>query len=88
MDVHQILIHLKLKEYGESQGMRILWSTDQQAWTKREYDVWQMCARFLNNKQAKLRCPFDFHLNTGDISQKNANRDALNGRIITIMLKI
>jgi hypothetical protein len=32
-----------------------------------------MCARFLNNKQQKLEDPFDFHLNTGDISQ-NANR--------------
>lgn len=63
----------EVKEYGESQGMRILWSTDQQSWTKREYDVWQMCARFLNNKQQNMEIPFDFHLNTGDISQ-NANR--------------
>lgn len=63
----------EVKEYNESQGMRILWSTDQQSWTKQEYDVWQMCARFLNNKQQNLDVPFDFHLNTGDISQ-NANR--------------
>jgi hypothetical protein len=55
----------EVKEYNESQGMRILWSTDQQSWTKQEYDVWQMCARFLNNKQQKLDVPFDFHLNTG-----------------------
>ena len=45
----------------------------QQAWNKKEYDVWQMCARFLNNKQQSLDIPFDFHLNSGDISQ-NANR--------------
>ena len=45
----------------------------QQAWTKQEYDVWQVAARFLNNKQQELEAPFDFHLNTGDISQ-NANR--------------
>ena len=32
-----------------------------------------MCARFLNEKQQNLEVPFDFHLNTGDISQ-NANR--------------
>lgn len=63
----------EIKEYDESQGMRILWTTDQQSWTKREYDVWQMCARFLNNKQQNMEIPFDFHLNTGDISQ-NANR--------------
>lgn len=64
---------LEVKEFNEEQAMRILWTTDQQSWTKREYDVWQMCARFLNNKQQNLEVPFDFHLNTGDISQ-NANR--------------
>ena len=64
---------LELKEFNEEQPLRVLWTTDQQSWTKREYDVWQMCARFLNNKQQELEAPFDFHLNTGDISQ-NANR--------------
>ena len=59
----------EVKEYNQENPMRILWTTDQQAWTKKEYDVWQMCARFLNQK-GNL---FDFHLNTGDISQ-NANR--------------
>ena len=63
----------EIKEFNEENAMRILWTTDQQAWSKREYDVWQMCARFLNNKQQNLEVPFDFHLNTGDISQ-NANR--------------
>ena len=63
----------EIKEFNEENGMRILWTTDQQAWSKREYDVWQMCARFLNEKQQNLDVPFDFHLNTGDISQ-NANR--------------
>ena len=63
----------EIKEFNEENSMRILWTTDQQAWSKREYDVWQMCARFLNNKQQNLDVPFDFHLNTGDISQ-NANR--------------
>lgn len=63
----------EIKEFNEENGMRILWTTDQQSWSKREYDVWQMCARFLNEKQQNLDVPFDFHLNTGDISQ-NANR--------------
>ena len=63
----------EVKKFNQSQGMRILWTTDQQSWSKREYDVWQMCARYLNNKQQDLAVPFDFHLNTGDISQ-NANR--------------
>ncbi len=63
----------EIKEYDQNQAMRILWTTDQQAWSKKEYDVWQVAARFLNNKQQELDVPFDFHLNTGDISQ-NANR--------------
>ena len=64
---------LEVKTFDEDNAMRILWTTDQQSWTKQEYDVWQVCARFLNNKQQNLDIPFDFHLNTGDISQ-NANR--------------
>ena len=63
----------EVKEFNEENDIRILWTTDQQSWSKREYDVWQMCARFLNAKQQELEEPFDFHLNTGDISQ-NANR--------------
>ena len=63
----------EVKKFDADNPMRILWTTDQQSWSKREYDVWQMCARFLNNKQQNLDVPFDFHLNTGDISQ-NANR--------------
>jgi hypothetical protein len=63
----------EIKEFNQEKDIRVLWTTDQQSWSKREYDVWQMCARFLNNKQQELEEPFDFHLNTGDISQ-NANR--------------
>lgn len=55
----------EVKVFNEEHPMRILWTTDQQAWSKREYDVWQMCARYLNNKQQGLEEPFDFHLNTG-----------------------
>ena len=66
----------EVKTYGESKGIRVLFTTDQQSWSKREYDVWQTCARFLNKKQQELDVPFDFHLNGGDISQ-NANRNNL-----------
>ena len=59
----------EVKTYNESTPIRVLWTSDQQSWTEREYEVWNVCARFLN-KKANL---FDFHLNTGDISQ-NANR--------------
>ena len=62
-----------VKEFNEENPMRILWTTDQQSWNTKEYDVWQVAARFLNNKQKELDQPFDWHLNTGDISQ-NSNR--------------
>ena len=60
---------MEIKEFDSSNPMRILWTSDQQAWTKKEYDVWRMAASWLN-KKADI---FDWHLNTGDISQ-NANR--------------
>ena len=59
----------EIKEHDQNNPIRILWTTDQQSWTKREYDVWRTCARYLNGKADN----YDFHLNTGDISQ-NASR--------------
>lgn len=59
----------EVKNYDSNNPLRILFTTDQQSWTAREYDVWNVCARFLNKKSDL----FDFHLNTGDISQ-NASR--------------
>lgn len=59
----------EIKVHDEDTPIRILWTTDQQSWTKTEYDVWKTCARFLNRKADN----WDFHLNTGDISQ-NASR--------------
>lgn len=56
-----------VKEYTRNEPINILWTSDQQSWTTREYDVWKICARHLrkNNGYSK----YDFHLNTGDISQ-------------------
>lgn len=59
----------EIKEYGSNVPINILWTTDQQSWTKREYDVWRIASKVLNPKVSQ----FDFHLNTGDISQ-NASR--------------
>ena len=59
----------EVKEHDSDNPIRILWTTDQQSWTKREYEVWRTCARYLNEKADD----YDFHLNTGDISQ-NASR--------------
>ncbi len=59
----------EIKQHNQNTPIRVLFTTDQQSWTKREYDVWKTCAGYLNRK-ANL---FDFHLNGGDISQ-NASR--------------
>lgn len=59
----------EIKEYTKDTPINFLWTSDQQSWTKREYDVWKVCSKVLNPKAPQ----FDFHLNTGDISQ-NANR--------------
>ena len=54
----------EVKTYNESTPIRVLWTSDQQSWTKNEYEVWNVCARFLNKKANQ----FDFHLNTGVIA--------------------
>lgn len=60
----------EVKIHSQQKPMRVLWTTDQQSWTKGEYKVWGVVARYLRKNKMSL---FDWHLNTGDISQ-NANR--------------
>lgn len=59
-----------VKTYGESDTMRILWTSDQQGWTEEEYQAWNVCCRNIHEWEGGN---WDFALNTGDISQ-NANR--------------
>lgn len=62
----------EIKNYSkESSVINIVWTSDQQSWTLNEMKVWKMAAEFLR-KDNNYR-NFDFHLNTGDISQ-NASR--------------
>lgn len=58
----------KVKEYRESDRCKFLWTTDQQGWTEEEYRAWKTSIWNIMRWE-----DFDFHLNTGDISQ-NANR--------------
>lgn len=60
----------EVKEHNQTTPMHILWTTDQQSWTIREYKVWGVVAKYLRKNKLDA---FDWHLNTGDISQ-NANR--------------
>ena len=58
----------EVKDYTQSdQNINILWTSDQQSWTKYEYDAWKMAARYLRQNNGYAQ--YDFHLNTGDISQ-------------------
>lgn len=59
----------EVKQFTNETPINMLWTTDQQSWTEREYDVWRIAGKILNPKASQ----FDFHLNTGDISQ-NASR--------------
>lgn len=58
----------EVKTYGTTDHMKILWTTDEQAWTDNEYKASGTLAKFIQANET-----FDWHLNTGDISQ-NANR--------------
>lgn len=49
-------------------SIEIMWTTDEQGWTINEYNAVGTAAKFIQANET-----FDFHLNTGDISQ-NANR--------------
>ena len=60
----------EIKEFNQDTPIRMLWTTDQQSWTKREYEVWRTSARHLNSKSDN----WDVHLNTGDISQNAARK--------------
>ena len=53
--------------------MKILWVSDQQGFTKEEYDGWKVAYKNIREWE---NCDWDWALNTGDISQ-NANRSNL-----------
>lgn len=58
----------EVKSYGQSDRLKFLWTSDQQGWTEYEYKAWKTSIQNILDWET-----FDFHLNTGDISQ-NANR--------------
>lgn len=59
----------EVKKYSESDTIKMLWTTDQQGWTENEYNAWKTVMKNILDWYPD----YDFHLNTGDISQ-NANR--------------
>ena len=61
---------LEIKTLGDSDSLKVIWTSDQQGWGLEEYSAWETAAKNIINWEG---INFDFCLNTGDISQ-NANR--------------
>lgn len=68
---------LVVKAYDESSEIKMLWTTDQQGFTEVEYKAWETCVKAMQDIDSfydENDLPnFDFHLNTGDISQNASN---------------
>lgn len=68
---------LEIREYTDNSTIKMLFTTDQQGFTEPEYKAWDTCAKAIKNVDSYYNengLPiFDFHLNTGDISQNASN---------------
>ena len=68
---------LEIRQYNDNSTIKMLWTTDQQGFTEPEYDAWKTCVKAIQNKNSYYNSYglpiFDFHLNTGDISQNASN---------------
>ena len=54
----------EVKDYSsQSSTIKMLWTSDQQSWTNKEYDAWKIAARFLRKNNGYRN--YDFYLNTG-----------------------
>lgn len=59
-----------MKVLGDTDNLKVIWTSDQQGWGIEEYSAWETAAKNIIEWEGTN---FDFCLNTGDISQ-NANR--------------
>ena len=68
---------LEVRAYDDDSKIRMLWTTDQQGYTELEYKAWDTCVKAMKNIPDFYNengvPDFDFHLNTGDISQNASN---------------
>ena len=67
----------EVREYTDSSTIKMLFTTDQQGFTEPEYVAWDTCVKAIQNVDSyynEYGLPiFDFHLNTGDVSQNAKN---------------
>ena len=68
---------INVRAIDNNSKIRMLWTTDQQGYTELEYKAWDTCVKAMkdasNFYDANGIPNFDFHLNTGDISQNASN---------------
>lgn len=68
---------MEIRKYDDNSTIKILWTTDQQGYTEQEYKAWDSCVKAIREQNGVYNdngLPvFDFHLNTGDISQNASN---------------
>lgn len=67
----------EVRAHDADQAIKIIWTTDQQGFTEKEYKAWDTCVKTMKNVPELYSAngvpDFDFHLNTGDISQNASN---------------
>lgn len=68
---------LEVRSYDDDSTIKMLWTTDQQGYTELEYKAWDTCVKAMKDQDSFYNengiPDFDFHLNTGDISQNASN---------------
>ena len=68
---------LEVRSYDDDSIIKMLWTTDQQGYTELEYKAWDTCVKAMKDQDSFYNengiPDFDFHLNTGDISQNASN---------------
>ena len=69
--------NIEIREYTDDSTIKMLFTTDQQGFTEPEYKAWRTCVKAMQNVESHYNSyglpVFDFHLNTGDISQNASN---------------
>lgn len=57
-------VTFEVVNYGPERPLRVIQTSDEQGWSESEYKACQVSSRFIQDNEE-----FDFHINTGDISQ-------------------
>ena len=68
---------MEVRAHDQNSTVKMLWTTDQQGFTEPEYKAWETVVNAMRADSTMYDAngipDFDFHLNTGDISQNASN---------------